>query len=298
MTRNRLMFIGLIAMALAAFVSTSIYKMLTGAANDADAKALTTIVATSSDVPAGTKLEGGDLRLIKMRRNELPPGSFSSIPEVVGRAAIVPLMKGAPVVAGQLASSRMGSGLPALIPPGMRAVSVKVNDVTSVAGFVTAGTRVDVLATGTPAQAGNDPAATTVLENVQVLAAGQKLQRNGQVDPQQASVITLLVTPDDAQKLTLAMQEGKIQLSLRNPLDEERAHINPVQNRELYNLPKTPAVVAHVAKGGRTMQARSAKAAVPPPPEQFSVELIRGDKRDVAKFDEQKDQLKDQKDSD
>ena len=116
MTRNRLALIGLLAMALAGFVSFSIYRVLNGAVNTSRANALTTVVAAANDFPAGTKLDESDLRLSKMPRNDLPPGSFSSVSEVVGRAVTVPLMKGSPVVAGQLAPLSAGSGLPALIP--------------------------------------------------------------------------------------------------------------------------------------------------------------------------------------
>jgi len=289
MTRNRLALIGLVALALAAFVSLSIYRVLNGAVNSSRANALTTVVAASADLPAGTKLNESDLRLVKMPRTDLPPGSFSSVSDVVGRASIVPMLKGAPVLSGQLAAANAGSGLPALIPAGMRAVSVKVNDVISVAGFVTAGTRVDVLLTGQPAQIkDNDAAATTVLENIQVLAAGQKLQRTGDGDPQQTTVITLLVTPEEAQKLALATQEGKIQLALRNPLDEEKGTMTPIQNSQLYGIehPALQALATKVARSSRPMHV-AAKPKGPVAPDQFVVELIRGDKRDVAKFDQQ-----------
>ena len=114
-----------------------------------------------------------------------------------------------------------------LIPPGMRAVSVRVNEVIGVAGFVVPGTRVDVLLTGNPTGA-SDQRTTTVLENVAVIATGQKLERNTAGEPQLTPVITLLVSPDDAQKLTLATSQGKIQLALRNPLDTKQQELNSV----------------------------------------------------------------------
>ena len=114
-----------------------------------------------------------------------------------------------------------------LIPPGMRAVSVRVNEVIGVAGFVVPGTRVDVLLTGNPSGA-PDQQTTTVLENVAVIATGQKLERNTAGEPQLTPVITLLVSPDDAQKLTLATTQGKIQLALRNPLDTKQQELASV----------------------------------------------------------------------
>jgi pilus assembly protein CpaB len=297
MTRNRLALIGLIALALAAFVSMSIYKVLNGVVRAGRGTALTTVVAAANDVPAGTMLNGSDLRLVKMQHSDLPPGSFSAIADVVGRAVMVPLMKGSPVVAGQLAAANAGSGLPALIPSGMRAVSVKVNDVISVAGFVTAGTRVDVVLTGQPKQSGSDdPAATTVLENIQVLAAGQKLQHNAQGDPQQVSVITLLVTPEDAQKLALATQEGKIQLALRNPLDDEKTTMSSIRNTDLFAGVQKHAAEPKPAR--RVVPVVAHKPVAPPHPEQYTVELIKGPTRVDTKFDQQKDAQGPQKDAD
>jgi pilus assembly protein CpaB len=289
MTRNRLALIGLVAMALAAFVSLSIYRVLTGAVKSGQATALTTVVAAANDLPAGSKLNESDLRLVKMPHNDLPPGSFTSVSEVVGRAVTTPIMKGAPVMLGQLANPNAGAGLPALIPSGMRAVSVKVNDVISVAGFVTAGTRVDVLLTGQPNQGGgstgNDPAATTVLENIQVLAAGQKLQHNGQGDPQQVTVITLLVSPEDAQKLALATQEGKIQLALRNPLDEDKTAMNAIRNSQLYHVgrPTTTLAATPVKTARPSQKPPVVKVAAKAP---YAVEIIEGPKRITTTFDQ------------
>jgi pilus assembly protein CpaB len=291
MTRNRLALIGLVALALAGFVSFQMYRVLNGALNASRVNTLTTVVAAANDVPAGTRLNESDLRLVKMRMTDLPPGSFHTVSEAVGRAVMLPLSKGEPVLQAKLAALNGGSGMPALIPSGMRAVSVKVNDVIAVAGFVTAGTRVDVLLTGQPSRIGdNDPAVTTVLENVQVLAAGQKLQNGSPAEPQQATVITLLVSPEDAQKLALATQEGKIQLALRNPLDDDKTSVAAIRNSQLYGAvhaqPVTEARKEH-------SEVRHAKAVRPAAPEPFVVELIRGDKRDSAKFDQPKPEQRD-----
>src|SRR5262249_51797014 len=143
----------------------------------------------------------------------------------------------------KVAGENAGAGLPATIPPGMRAVAVKVNDVISVAGFAQPGTRVDVLLTGNPTKE-NDPAnvtATTILQNVQVLAAGQKMQTNQEGKAQTVTVITLLVNPEQAQKVALATQEGRIQLALRNPLDIEDETVAALKTSTLYQLtPEKP----------------------------------------------------------
>jgi len=280
MNRNRLLLIGVVAIALAAFVSFSIYRIMRTAIAGQRGAPMTTVVLAANDLAVGAKLEEKDLRLGKSLLSELPPGAYTSIPEVVGRGVIVPMTKNEIVLSSKLASENGGAGLPSLIPSGMRAVSVKVNDVISVAGFVTAGTRVDVLLTGSPTR-DTDPAnvsTTTVLSNVQVLAAGQRLQKNEQGEPQQVTVITLMVSPEDAQKLTLASTEGRIQLSLRNPLDTTADKVPVVKNAALYRLqpdtPKASARTTHFAK----------VTPKPPAPSPYVVEMIRGDKRDLAKF--------------
>jgi pilus assembly protein CpaB len=286
MNRNRLLIIGVVALGLAGIVSLLIYRFLRVATSTGPATTMTTVVAAATDLPLGTLLQESDLRLVKMPEADLPPGTYHNTVEVVGRGVVLPITKSELILSSKLASENGGAGLPSLIPAGMRGVSVKVNDVISVAGFVTPGTRVDVVLTGNPTK-DSDPSqvtTTTVLENVQVLAAGQKLQRNEQGEPQQVTVITLLVNPDDAQKLVLASSEGRIQLALRNPLDTKNQVIPQIKNASLYRLQPGGAPEPVVAKGNGQMR-HFAKAAAPNTVAiPFVVELIRGDKRDLSKF--------------
>src|SRR5262249_11388369 len=143
------------------------------------------------------------------------------------------IARGEFILTSKIAGENAGAGLPALIPPGMRAVSVRVNDTSSVAGFVLPGTRVDVLLTGTP-EGSNEQQTTTVLENISVLANGTKLERSTTGEAQSTPVITLLVSPDDAAKLTLASTQGHIQLVLRNPTDTKQEELAAVRARALY----------------------------------------------------------------
>jgi pilus assembly protein CpaB len=288
MNRNRLVLIGVVALAVAIFVVYFMYQTLvqTQAKQVKPAVQMDQVVAAADDLTVGTRLEEKDLKLVQMPPDSLPQGVFHSIPEVARRGVLVPMNKNELVLQAKVAClpgtkdcDDPGAGLPMIIPAGMRAVSVKVNDVVAVAGFVIAGTRVDVVLTGNPTK-DLDPAkttTTTVLENVQVLAAGQKMQRSENGEPQQVTVITLLVNPDDAQKLVLASSEGKVQLSLRNPLDTAQSPVPSLQNAALYHIQaEAPRVVVHTVK---------AKAvAAPAAPQPFTVELIRGDKRDSAKF--------------
>jgi pilus assembly protein CpaB len=200
----------------------------------------------------------------------------------VGHGVINPISKGEFFLPNRLAGENAGAGLPALIPPGMRAVSVRVNEVVSVAGFVTPGTRVDVLLTGAPGGSGEQQT-TTVLQNVAVLASGHTLERTSSGEAQNTAVITLLVTPDDAQRLTLASTEGHIQLALRNPLDTKQDEVPASNSRGLYRgLPIPAAVhtpVRHVVPAKPTT--------TPPASTGVSIEVYQGDKKQEVKFPEE-----------
>lgn len=278
MNRNRLIVIGILAVTVAGIVSFGVYRVLQNSiasARYADA----TVVVAAFDLPVGTRLAEKDLRLVRMPSGDLPAGYFRTTSELVGRGVITPIGRNEVLLDTKVAAENAGAGLPAAIPPGMRAVTVKVNDVIGVAGFAQPGTHVDVLLTGNPTR-DNDPAhvtATTILQNIQVLAAGQQLRTNSEGKPQSVPVITLLVAPDEAQKLALATQEGRIQLTLRNPLDVDAENIAALKNATLYQLP------TEVPKGMQSKDRKLAKT-LPPPVAIYSVEMIRGAKRDVTTF--------------
>jgi pilus assembly protein CpaB len=208
----------------------------------------------------------------------MPPNIFHAKSEVVGRGVILPISQGEFILPSKLAGENAGYGLPGLIPPGMRAMSVRVNEVVSVAGFVLPGTRVDVLLTGNPSGAGEQQT-TTVLENVAVIAVGPHLERNSSGEPQSVPVITLLVSPDDAQRLTLASTEGRIQLVLRNPLDTRQQDLNSVNTGSLYRRGSAPIPVA-VTKP----RPKRTTVEAPPAPTIYTIEVIRGNKKDEQKF--------------
>ena len=279
MNRSRLLMIGGLALAVGLLVAFSVYnKLRTSPGSNSSERAVRVVVA-ADDVLVGVKLDAHDVRVITLPESAAPPGAFSDPAKVLGRGAILPISKGDFILTSKLAALNAGGGLPSLIPPGMRAVSVRVNDVVSVAGFVQPGTRVDVLATGNEAGSGGRQT-TTVLENVAVIAVGKSLDRSNSTDAQTAPVITLLVSPDDAQKLALVSQEGRIQLSLRNPLDTKKGGIGATRSSSLY-LGETPAPAPSKAK------VRKVVAKVPAtPPAPYQVEMIRGSKRDETKFED------------
>jgi pilus assembly protein CpaB len=208
------------------------------------------IVVATKDLPLGKRVEQTDVKLAAVDRQNLPKGAFLKTADVVDRATSVPMTTNEPILATKLAAKGSGEGLTSLIEPGTRAISVQVNEISGVSGFIQPGTRVDVLFTR---QFSNgDAATTTILQNVKVIAYGKQLEPPAKVDPRDTSkptVATLLVTQDQAQKLALAMQRGKIQLVLRNALDEEVADDwTPVEAADLgIEEPKKPVPVQVVA---------------------------------------------------
>jgi len=277
MNRTRLLMIGFVALALGAIVSYSVYRTLQSRTGG-DAPPGVDIVVAANDIPVGAKVGDNDVKVVRFPAADLPPNCFHLKSSVVGRGAILPIAKGEFFLPNKLAGENAGSGMPSLIPPGMRAVSVRVNEVIGVAGFVVPGTRVDVLLTGNPTGAA-EQRTTTVLENVAVIATGQKLERNTAGDPQVTPVITLLVSPDDAQKLTLATTEGRIQLALRNPLDTKQQELESVNTGALYKGVSAPAPVT--APRPKAIKHITLQAS---PPSAYPVEVIKGTKRDITKF--------------
>src|SRR5437879_1491889 len=256
MNRSRLLLIGLVAVALGGLLSFSVYRTLQ-ARTASPRQVGVDVVVAATDIQVGAKIEDRDVKIVKLPAEDLPANVFRGKTHVVGRGVVLPVSKGEFILPNKLAAENAGSGMPALIPPGMRAVSVRVNEVVSVAGFVMPGTRVDVLLTGNPLGS-SESQTTTVLENIAVLAAGQKLERNTAGEPQTVPVITLLVSPEDAQKLTLASQEGTVQLALRNPIDTIQQRLPSVRNTNLYTglaPAPTPAVMkAGVGAGARPVR--------------------------------------------
>ncbi len=280
MNRNRLI-IGLaIAGAIGLFFSTFVYRVFKRATASQTTIATQHIVVAAIPLQLGTRLDDKNLRLMAWPAGESVAGMFTRIEDCANRAVITPLAENEPVLEAKLASQQSGGGLPATIPEGMRALSVAVNEVVGVAGFVIPGTMVDVLVTGTiPATAGNQGSNSitrTILENVRVLAAGQKIEQDRDGKPQTVPVITLLVTPEDAVKLTMASNQGKIQLALRNTIDTKTTSPAPVLQAVLFGG-APPAPPKHTASGK--------VIAAPPPP--YVIEVIVGNKRENKSFPNQ-----------
>ncbi|MBZ5685182.1 MAG: Flp pilus assembly protein CpaB [Acidobacteriia bacterium] len=280
MNRTRLLMIGVLALAVGFLAAVYVYRNLQPKSGmPAD---MAQVMVAANDLQVGARVEDHDIKIIQIPNTDMPPGAPRKKADVVGHGVIIPISKGEFILPNRLAGENAGAGLPALIPPGMRAVSVRVNEVVSVAGFVTPGTRVDVLLTGAPGGSGEQQT-TTVLQNVAVLASGHTLERTSSGEAQNTAVITLLVTPDDAQRLTLASTEGHIQLALRNPLDTKQDEVPASNSRGLYRgLPIPAAVhtpVRHVVPAKPTT--------APPASTGVSIEVYQGDKKQEVKFPEE-----------
>ncbi len=238
------------------------------------------VVVAGNDLPVGTELRMDDLRTLQWPAASLPEGSFSQPAELVGRGVIVPIVRNEVVLPQKLASKEAGAGLPPAIPQGMRAVSVRVNEVIGVAGYVLPGTRVDVLATASPTDKREETTTKVVLTNVQVLASGTKIEQTGDKGkPVAATVVTLLVSPEQSEKLTLAATEGKIQLALRNPLDQSAPKTPGIRPALLLGVEggAAPGAARPAVRKVVAVKSPATLAAAPEP----TIEIIRGDKRSV-----------------
>ncbi|MEZ4483949.1 MAG: Flp pilus assembly protein CpaB [Syntrophotaleaceae bacterium] len=209
------------------------------------------IVVAATDLSIGSRLTSDNLSLSKWPRTSIPKGAFDNIEAVEGRVNISKMTAGTPVLGAELAAPGSGAGLVAVIKPGMRAMAIKVNEVTGVGGFILPNTFVDVISIQ---KQGKAKTAKTLLQKIEVLAIAQEtFIEEGK--PKVVRTVTLELTPEEARKLALQTNEGSIQLVLRNPLDEEEIK---------------PKVVRRV---------RSVRPRVyTPPPPTFEVEIIRGEK--------------------
>jgi pilus assembly protein CpaB len=234
------------------------------------------VVVAAADLPLGTELKGDDLRVVQWPKGQTPEGSFARPEEIIGRGLIVNVVKNEPMLPAKLASKEAGAGLPPVIPAGMRAVSVRVNDVIGVAGYVLPGTRVDVLATATPNQGSSDTMTKLVLSNIQVLTAGTRMEQDSEKGkPMQVTVVTMAVTPEQAERLALAATEGKIQLALRNPLDQGSPETPGIRPAVLLGAASSKGPVRMVTRRPSKPGQAPVMVAEPLP----TVEVIRGDKR-------------------
>jgi pilus assembly protein CpaB len=222
-------------------------------------------------MPSGTIVTREDLEIVDWPSGNLPDGFVSQPGDVVGRGVITNVHQNEPLLAAKLASKEAGGGLPITIPAGLRAISVEVDEVIGVAGFVLPGTRVDVLATIMPGTNRSEITTRIILQNVPVLTADQSYQTDPAGDPVLVTVVTLMVKPDEAEILTLASTEGKIQLALRNTLDVDSVSTKGMR-------------INGLVQGAPTKKPSTTAAAPARPPDDTVVETYKGGSRTLVKF--------------
>jgi pilus assembly protein CpaB len=218
-------------------------------------------------------------------------GSSSRKADFIGRGVVSKIYANEPILENRLAAKGAGGGLAAMIPPGMRAVAVRVNEVVGVAGFVTPGSRVDVLISGNPPgnhQAGN--ITKTLLQNIEVMSAGQDFKKDSEGKPVIVQVVNLLVTPEQAEVMSLAVSQTTIQLVLRNPLDMQVAKTTGAALASIFGGGAPKPAADPEARPRRFVPPPSKPAAAPvvakeTPKPPFVMEIISGGKRVQAKFE-------------
>jgi pilus assembly protein CpaB len=235
------------------------------------------VVVAAKTLPMGALVTANDVKLAAWPTKSPVAGGFGRVEDVVGRGLLSAVSENEPVTETKLAPRESGAGLPPVIPVGMRAISVKVNEVIGVAGFVVPGTHVDVVAT---VGFQNESRTRTVVSNLQVLASGTRYdqQEAKEGKPVPTTVVTLLATPEDAEKVTLASSDGKILLVLRNPLDTVPTKTGGVRMTSLMESPSDPPIERTI-KGRRVVVAAPPPPPPPLPPAPYMVETIRGAKR-------------------
>ncbi len=260
-------------------LSAIFYQMVIGARKGGTRQAkpnLRDVVVAARALPVGLSLKPDDLKLAKVPVDQFPTGGFEKLQDVLDRPVVSSILPEEPVREGRLALRGSGHGLAPMIPSGMRAVAVRVNEVVGVAGFVLPGMRVDVLVTGRPA--GQEMTVTkTILQDIQVLSAGQTIEPDARGKAINAPVVTLLVSPEQAELLTLA-SEGRIQLVLRNSGDRGAEKTPGRMLAELYRT-------AAAKPTGEAPRPRPRPVFTPPPPPPppttEEVVIIRGNQKTV-----------------
>jgi len=239
--------------------------------------ATTQIVTTTGELPSGITLAAKDVTLVDWPSDFPLQGSYGKVEDVIGHPLLNALGSKEPILKRNLGLEGSGIGLSGRIPPGMRATAVRSNEIVGVAGFLYPGSHVDVLVTYTPPGGNNIPVTETVLQDVEVLTAGQTTEPDPQGKPQTVNVVTLLLNPEDSQRLQLASMQGGIQFVLRSGVDQKSVNLKPTRLDQLVASEKPPVVVPPPTK-------KAPKRIEPSRPTIYVLEVIQGTKRSVEKF--------------
>lgn len=278
--QHRTLIVMVVAVLTAGLASYGVYRAVQRIpVREVEVASMQVVVATQP-LPVGTRLHSGHLRVVAWPSRNPVKGSFAEGTPLIDRGVIAAIGENEPITESKIAALEAGAGLPPVIPAGMRAISVRVNEVIGVAGFAVPGTRVDVLVTvDGQGQANDEPMTRTVVSHVQVLTAGTKFDQEKSKDgkPIPTSVVTLMVLPEDAERIALASNEGKITLALRNPLD---IAVTDTKGVRLANLMRGTGPEPVIDPVKHKVVARKPKPEpAPAPPPVYTVETIRAAKR-------------------
>jgi pilus assembly protein CpaB len=278
---RRVLTILLFAFIIASACAFMVYRLMSKNMVAPKQAATTGVVAAAGDIKLGTVLVAANLRTIQIA-GTLPKGAILKPENALGRGVVSDLYEGEPIIENRLAAPGTGGGLAATIPNGFRACAVKVDDVVGVAGFVTPGMRVDVLISGVPPMTPGQTivpvtVSRTILQNIQVLSAGTDYQKDAEGKAKPVQVVNLLVTPEQAQTLSLASSQAKIQLVLRNPLDTKIDKIAGTATNNLFAGDNGTPVPA-------SLPVRAPRKTGPRPVTKgYSIEIINGSTRSQEK---------------
>jgi pilus assembly protein CpaB len=280
-TTRTLIVVG-IAVLVAAIASFGVYRAIQQMpVREVEVRSLYQVVATH-DMPTGTLITANDVKIVPWPASSPVPNGFSSVEKVVNRGTLSAVVTNEPITESKLAPTEAGAGLPPSITEGMRALSIRVNDVVGVAGFVVPGTHVDVLVTIGDTRDGSTTLTRVVVSDVEVLTAGtrydQSKSRDGQ--PISTSVVTLLLQPTDAERVILAANQGGLMLTLRNPLDHKQTESKGIRRAALFGDAAPPPVIKTVEPGRKVATPAPPPTPPPPPaPKVYTVETYKAAKR-------------------
>jgi pilus assembly protein CpaB len=279
--RNRTLLVLLVAVGLASLATYGVFRTIRSIPVREVEVATKFVVVAAENLPLGTRLSKEQVKLVGWPAATPVEGSFASVDDIVGRGVIQPVQANELLTENKLAPKEAGAGLSPSIPPGMRALSVKVNDVIGVAGFTVPGARVDVVVV---VKERDNSMARVVVSNLQVLTAGTKYDIEQAKDgkPMPSNVVTLLVTPEQAERISLAQTNGSITLVLRNPLDVDPTQTPGIRMAGLMGRASTAPIEKPAPKRSKVSAPAVVVAPPPPPPAPRPiVETIRAGKRTV-----------------
>ncbi|MEO8053155.1 MAG: Flp pilus assembly protein CpaB, partial [Acidobacteriota bacterium] len=290
--KQRLVFVVLFALVVSGAASAVLYRLISTQLAANKVASNSKIVVATHNLAGGDLIKEVDISLADWT-GPVPPGTITKTEDAVNRGVIEPIYQGEPLMENRMAKPGAGAGLAPMIPQGMRAVAIRVNDVVAVSGFAAAGSHVDVLIAGNPPGA-NQALGTvtkTLLQNVEILSAGATIQKDAEGKPVSVPTVNLLLTPTQAEIMSLASNEARIQLVLRNPTDTEEAKPPGTAMAYLFNggvrpPPKEPSAGTAPRQVLRAPPPPPppAKVVVPPPPPPINVEVIHGSRKVEQKF--------------